>query len=74
MNTIYIGASNRKLGLSQYTIYKEKPTELIEMLKPKIPSVERLFISVEEFAEAEKDLRKPETLIYKAWAESKGAK
>lgn len=74
MNTIYIGASNRKLGLSQFTIYKEKPTELIEMLKPKMPSVERLFVLVENFAEVEKDLSKPETLIYKAWAESKGAK
>lgn len=74
MNTIYIGASNSKLGLTQYTIYKERPTEIIEALKPKIKMVERLFVSVEEFAEKEKELMKTETPIYAAWKQSRIAR
>ena len=74
MNTIYIGASNSKLGLTQYTIYKERPTELIATLKPKIKMVERLFVSVEEFAEKEKELEKTETPIYAAWKQSRRAR
>lgn len=74
MTTIYLGASNRWLGLSQYTIYKDKPEKLIETLKPKIPSAERLFVSIDEFVEAEKELEKPESLIYAAWKQSKGAR
>ena len=74
MPVIYIGASNRHLGLSQYTIYTEKPVSLIEVLKNKIPLIERLFISVDKFAEMEQDLNKPETIIYKAWKQSKDVK
>lgn len=74
MNTIYIGASNRKLGLTQYRLYKERPTELIETLKAKIPLIERLFISVEELRVAELELMRSETLTYKAWKQSKEAK
>ena len=71
MNTIYIGSSNKKYGLTQYTIYKEKPTKLIETLKEKFPLIERLFVSVIDFPELEKDLQKPETIIYKAWKQTK---
>lgn len=74
MTTIYIGASNRRYGLSQYTIYKEKPESLIGTLKVKMPLIERLFVSIEEFAEVEKDLERPETLIYKAWKQTKEAR
>lgn len=74
MNTIYIGASNRHFGLSQFTIYRDRPESLIETLKPKIPSVERLFVSIDDFIEAEKDLHKPESLIYAAWKQAKEAK
>ena len=63
MKTIYIGASNHKLGLIQYTIYTEKPVLLIENLKATIPAIERLFVSIDEFIEVEKDIDKPETLI-----------
>ena len=66
MNTIYIGASNKKYGLQQNTIYKERPTNLIEALKPELPLIERLFVSVLEFAEKEKELSRPETLIHRA--------
>lgn len=72
MNTIYIGASNRKLGLSQFTIYKTRPTKLIETLKANYPAVERLFVPVDKFAEVEKDLYKPESLIYAASQKMKG--
>lgn len=71
MNTIYIGASNRNLGLVQFALYKERPQSLIEMLKEKIPLIDKLFVDVTEFSDAEKDLSKPETLIYKAWRQSR---
>lgn len=74
MAVIYVGASNKHLGLSQYTIYKEKPTALIETLKAKIPLIERLFILVEDLAEIEKELERPETIIYKAWEQAKEAR
>ena len=63
MKTIYIGASNNKLGLIQYTIYIEKPTLLIEKLQATIPEIGRLFVSIDEFIEVEKDIDKPESLI-----------
>ena len=66
MNTIYIGPSNHKLGLIQFTIYTERPTALIDGYRAAIPSIDRLFVSVEEFSEVEGDLDKPETLIYAA--------
>ena len=65
MNTIYIGAGNRKLGLQQFTIYREKPVELIKILSKKISLIEKLFVPVDEFAEKEQELYKPESLIYK---------
>lgn len=74
MPVIYIGASNRHLGLSQYTIYTEKPEGLIEVLKERVPLIERLFISVDKFSEMEQDLKKPETVIYKAWKQTKEAR
>ena len=72
MNTIYIGASNKKLGLHQFTIYKDRPVNLIEMLKAQYPAVECLFVSVDDFAEVEEDLHKPESLIYAASQKMKG--
>jgi len=66
MNTIYIGPSNHKLGLIQFTIYTERPTVLIDGYRAAIPSIDRLFVSVDEFLNVEKDLEKPETLIYAA--------
>lgn len=74
MNTIYIGANNKNYGLHQFTIYTERPEGLITILKKKMPLIGRLFVKVEDFAEAEKDLDKPETLIYKAWKETKEVK
>lgn len=74
LNTIYIGASNRHYGLTQYTVYKERPEELIQTLKGKFPLIERLFVSVIDFVELDKDLKKPETVIYKAWKETKEGK
>lgn len=72
MNTIYIGASNKSFGLHQFTIYKDRPVNLIEALKVKYPAVECLFVPVDDFADAEKDLHKPESLIYAASQKMKG--
>ena len=74
MPVLYIGASNRNLGLTQYTIYREKPVKLIETLKAKIPLIERLFVTAKELVQAENDLNKTETIIYKAWQQAKEAK
>ena len=73
MQCIYIGASNRNYGLQQYTIYTTKPEGLIETLKEKFPLIEKLFVTIEEFAKTDEELKKPETLIYKAYLQTKGA-
>lgn len=63
MKTIYIGDSVVKEGLIKYTVYLDRPTDLIDRLKEKYSLIERLFISIDEFVEKQDEIEKKATLI-----------
>ena len=63
MKTIYIGNSVVKEGLIKYTVYLDRPTDLIDRLKEKYSLIERLFISIDEFVEKQDEIEKKATLI-----------
>lgn len=74
MNFIYVGASNHKYGLSQNALYRDKPEKLIELLKPNFSLIENLFVPIDEFIGAEKELAKSTSLLSKAFRQTKEAK
>lgn len=74
MNYIYIGASNHKYGLVQNALYRDRPAKLIEMLKTNFNLIENLFVPIDEFVDAEKELSKTSSLVAKAFRQVKEAK
>lgn len=74
MNYIYIGASNHKYGLVQNALYRDKPEKLIEMLKENFSLIENLFVPIDDFIDAEKELTKTASLIGKAFRQTKEGK
>ena len=58
MPVIYIGPNKLKLGLKRYTLYTERPGQLIEKLKGSYPLIENLFVPVDHLGMAEDEAKK----------------
>lgn len=71
--TIYIGPTVRGLGLIHSHIYSGK-AKLLDGVKEKFPSIERLIVPVTRLSEAEKNLQTKGTPEYLAFLEIKGGK
>ncbi len=66
---VYVGPNNLKRTLKTYTIYKEKPQELIDSLKGDYPSISRLFVNVNDLGQAVADANTKGHPIYLAYKE-----
>lgn len=69
---VYVGPNNLKRTLKTYTIYKEKPQELIDSLKGDYPSISRLFVNVDNLGQAMADVDTKGHPLYLAYREVVG--
>ena len=66
---MYIGPNDLARGLKTYTVYKERPTDLITALQEQYKTVGRLFVPVGSANKAREDLQKQGTPINLAYRE-----
>ena len=64
---IYVGPTNKKLGLISKMLFDSKPLNIINLHKENFPLIEHLFISAEDFALNKNDLQHPESVLAKAY-------
>ena len=69
-NVIYIGHRLTKDGVLTNEIFTAKPTELIERLKEKYPLIELLFVPVNLYTTAKKEVETPGTARNKAYMQT----
>lgn len=70
-NVIYIGARLGKDGVLTNEIFTAKPTELIERLKVDYPLIELLFVPVQEYSAAVRELDTKGSARAAAYAQTK---
>ena len=70
-NTIYIGARLNRGEVMPNQLFTTRPTELILHFKAQYPLVDVLFVPVEEYPTALKELHTAGTIRAKAYAQTK---
>lgn len=68
-NVIYIGPNRLSDGLKRFTVYRDEPTELIELAQKKHKNIKRLFVPVGGLNQAMADVEKKGTPVYLAFHE-----
>lgn len=66
---IYIGPNSLSDGLKKYTVFRGRPTELIEAMAQKHKNISRLFVPVGKLNHAMAEAGKKGTPIYLAYSE-----
>lgn len=70
-NTIYIGARLNRGEVMPNQLFTTRPVELIERFKEKYPLIDLMFVPVEEYSTALKELHTAGSVRAKAYAQTK---